>query len=147
MMTLPFVRLMSLRRASALSSSAQVPQAKRSMPTEIPYHLRCSSPGVNLSFTRAVSQHTGEPRASAEPDTSTSASLAKPESSKAFAWKKLAALVDQLGAPLDKLGATRTVKVVVIVFLSIFGTLETVFYAKAAMRWLAPPQEEEEEVE
>lgn len=32
---------------------------------------------------------------------------------------------------LDQMGATRTVKIVVIVFISIYATLETIFYAKA----------------
>ena len=33
------------------------------------------------------------------------------------------------------MGATRTVKIVVIGFLCIYGTMETVFYANAAYRY------------
>jgi hypothetical protein len=38
------------------------------------------------------------------------------------------------------LGATRTVKITVLVALSIFGTLETIFWAKALWRYFVPPE-------
>lgn len=37
---------------------------------------------------------------------------------------------------LDRMGATRTVKIVVIVFICIYGTMETIFYASALYRYL-----------
>lgn len=37
---------------------------------------------------------------------------------------------------LDRMGATRTVKIVVIVFICIYGTMETIFYAGALYRYL-----------
>lgn len=38
-------------------------------------------------------------------------------------------------AKFSELGATRTVKIVVIVVVSILGTMETIFYAKLGWRW------------
>ncbi|TPX16783.1 uncharacterized protein E0L32_012387 [Thyridium curvatum] len=46
---------------------------------------------------------------------------------------------------LDQLGATRRTKIVVIVALGIFGTMETIFYVKGFLRWLYPPPEDESE--
>ncbi|EPS41685.1 hypothetical protein H072_4396 [Dactylellina haptotyla CBS 200.50] len=43
------------------------------------------------------------------------------------------------------LGASRTVKIVVIVALSIVGTMETIFYFKMFMRKFFPDKEEEVE--
>jgi hypothetical protein len=44
-------------------------------------------------------------------------------------------------ATLDKLGATRTVKVVIIIFISILGTMETIFWFNAAWRYFYPPSD------
>jgi hypothetical protein len=41
---------------------------------------------------------------------------------------------------LTDLGATRTVKIVVLLALVVFGTMETVFYAKALWRYFVPPE-------
>lgn len=38
---------------------------------------------------------------------------------------------------LDQMGATRNVKIAVIIFLCIYGTMETVFYAGALYRYLS----------
>lgn len=38
---------------------------------------------------------------------------------------------------LDRMGANRTTKIVIIVFLSIYGTMETIFYANAAYRYFS----------
>lgn len=38
---------------------------------------------------------------------------------------------------LDRMGANRTTKIVIIVFLSIYGTMETIFYANAACRYFS----------
>lgn len=38
---------------------------------------------------------------------------------------------------LDRMGATRTVKIVVIVFFCIYATMETIFYASALYRYLS----------
>ncbi|KAL1852343.1 hypothetical protein Daus18300_012238 [Diaporthe australafricana] len=38
---------------------------------------------------------------------------------------------------LDRMGANRTTKIVIIVFLSIYGTMETLFYANAAYRYFS----------
>ncbi|KJF60800.1 uncharacterized protein CIMG_12134 [Coccidioides immitis RS] len=46
---------------------------------------------------------------------------------------------------LDQLGASRPVKITIIICLCIFGTMETVFYAKAAMRYFDPPEEHQDE--
>ncbi|CAJ2508009.1 Uu.00g091950.m01.CDS01 [Anthostomella pinea] len=47
----------------------------------------------------------------------------------------------------DGLGMSRNVKIVVIVVLSIFGTMETVFWAKAIWRWWNKEEEEEDDDE
>ncbi|KAK2598612.1 hypothetical protein N8I77_012008 [Diaporthe amygdali] len=38
---------------------------------------------------------------------------------------------------LDRMGANRTTKIVIIVFLSVYGTMETLFYANAAYRYFS----------
>lgn len=45
---------------------------------------------------------------------------------------------------LDDLGATRGVKIFILVCLSIYGTMETIFYTKAIMRYFYPPMEDGE---
>lgn len=44
---------------------------------------------------------------------------------------------------LDRMGATRTVKIVVIVFICIYGTMETIFYGAALYRYLTKKPEPE----
>lgn len=44
---------------------------------------------------------------------------------------------------LDRMGATTTVKLTVIIFLSVLGTMETIFYVKAALRYFYPPPEDD----
>jgi hypothetical protein len=43
---------------------------------------------------------------------------------------------------LDRMGANRTTKIVIIVFLSIYGTMETIFYANAAYRYFSKEESE-----
>lgn len=43
---------------------------------------------------------------------------------------------------LDRMGANRTTKIVIIVFLSIYGTMETLFYANAAYRYFSKENSE-----
>lgn len=43
---------------------------------------------------------------------------------------------------LDRMGANRTTKIVIIVFLSIYGTMETIFYANAAYRYFSKEEGE-----
>lgn len=43
---------------------------------------------------------------------------------------------------LDRMGANRTTKIVIIVFLSIYGTMETIFYANAAYRYFSKQNSE-----
>ncbi|KUI63269.1 hypothetical protein VP1G_11500 [Cytospora mali] len=38
---------------------------------------------------------------------------------------------------LDRMGANRTTKIVIVVFLCIYGTMETIFYVTAAYRHLS----------
>ena len=38
---------------------------------------------------------------------------------------------------LDRMGANRTTKIVIIVFLSVYATMETLFYANAAYRYFS----------
>ncbi|KAL0572085.1 hypothetical protein V5O48_009879 [Marasmius crinis-equi] len=52
-------------------------------------------------------------------------------------------ILEQMNTALDQMGATRGVKITIVIFLSIVGTLETMFYVKAAHRWLYPTGEEE----
>lgn len=44
---------------------------------------------------------------------------------------------------LDRMGANRTTKIVIIVFLCIYGTMETIFYANAAYRYFSKEDGEE----
>lgn len=43
---------------------------------------------------------------------------------------------------LDRMGANRTTKIVIIVFFSIYGTMETLFYANAAYRYFSKEKSE-----
>ncbi|KAI3397083.1 hypothetical protein diail_11225 [Diaporthe ilicicola] len=43
---------------------------------------------------------------------------------------------------LDLMGANRTTKLVIIVFLSVYGTMETFFYANAAYRYFSKDDDE-----
>lgn len=43
---------------------------------------------------------------------------------------------------LDRMGANRTTKIIIIVFLSIYGTMETIFYANAAYRYFSTQNSE-----
>lgn len=43
---------------------------------------------------------------------------------------------------LDRMGANRTTKIVIIVFLSIYGMMETIFYANAAYRYFSKEDNE-----
>lgn len=45
---------------------------------------------------------------------------------------------------LDRMGANRTTKIVIIVFLCIYGTMETIFYANAAYRYFSKEDSEGE---
>lgn len=44
---------------------------------------------------------------------------------------------------LDRMGANRTTKIVIIVFLCIYGMMETMFYANAAYRYFSKEDREE----
>lgn len=44
---------------------------------------------------------------------------------------------------LDRMGANRTTKIVIIVFLCVYGTMETIFYANAAYRYFSKEDREE----
>lgn len=46
---------------------------------------------------------------------------------------------------LTELGATRTVKITVLVFIGILGTVETVFWAQTLWRYFSPPPSQEPE--
>ncbi|KAJ8094248.1 hypothetical protein PM082_006787 [Marasmius tenuissimus] len=56
-----------------------------------------------------------------------------------------ASILQRINASLDQMGATRGVKITILIFLSIVGTMETMFYVKAAQRWLYPKDEEDGE--
>ena len=64
-----------------------------------------------------------------------SSTVGKTESKPAPSWPQIKVL--------DQLGASRGVKIVVIICLSIFGTMETIFYAKAALRYFYPQRDDE----
>ncbi|KAK1230527.1 hypothetical protein PQX77_006376 [Marasmius sp. AFHP31] len=55
-----------------------------------------------------------------------------------------ASILQRINASLDQMGATRGVKITILIFLSIVGTMETMFYVKAAQRWLYPKDEDGE---
>ncbi|OTB16848.1 hypothetical protein K445DRAFT_283926 [Daldinia sp. EC12] len=53
--------------------------------------------------------------------------------------------IPPMGFSFEGLGMTRTTKIVVIIIISIFGTMETIFYAKWLWRWYSGTENNETE--
>lgn len=90
--------------------------------------LRCSPPIYRMQSIRNMSHHRKatktQPSTTSTTNTTTAGKSSSPsQSTAAFSLRRgITKLINQFDAILDRLGATRTVKIVVVVCLSIWGT-------------------------
>lgn len=129
----PMSSALATKLPAALRQAAIVPFASRAGHAR---QIHVSRPSTNHQH------HLSGPIAATQIRHLGSDSKSQPQASATASGKADSTKKEGRQSVLDRMGANRTTKIVIIVFLSIYGTMETIFYVNAAYRYFSKEESE-----